>query len=137
MKKICKICKEEKTLDSFAKHWCTKDRLEKTCKKCRSKKTKEHRQLLSFGERKNRNLIASHNITLVEYTALLIWQNSVCAICGEEEKTKDRSLAVDHDHATGYVRGLLCGGCNKAIGLFKDDVVRIEKAIGYLDRGKI
>ena len=66
-------------------------------------------------------------------------QNNRCAICGcEETRFKDDehktkwSLAVDHDHGTGRVRGLLCGDCNVGLGAFKDDTDRLLSAILYL-----
>ena len=58
-------------------------------------------------------------------------QQGKCAICKEEPKTK-RGLHVDHDHETGKVRGLLCHGCNVALGSFKEDVTLLNKAIEYL-----
>lgn len=57
-------------------------------------------------------------------------QSERCAIC-REVPAKGR-LQVDHDHATGRIRGLLCGNCNKAMGLFRDDPERLRSAISYL-----
>lgn len=77
-------------------------------------------------------------ITLDEYNQMLKDQNGVCAICGLVETSKDhrtqevRGLAVDHDHSTGMVRGLLCTRCNTAIGLLSDDPKLLLKAISYL-----
>lgn len=63
-------------------------------------------------------------------------QGGVCAICGKPEKTvihgRQISLAVDHCHDTGQVRGLLCRGCNNSIGHFGHDINILEKAIQYL-----
>ena len=63
-----------------------------------------------------------------------------CDICNEHHTTiKDRtgkSLAVDHCHTTGEVRGLLCFGCNTALGRFKDDPTLLKNAIKYLQYGK-
>jgi hypothetical protein len=66
-----------------------------------------------------------------EYDELLFKQNNGCAICAEKPKTK--SLHVDHCHTTGTVRGLLCHGCNTAIGLLKEDKDIMQKAIKYLE----
>lgn len=58
-------------------------------------------------------------------------QNGVCAIC--ELPPKDgKFLAVDHDHQTGAVRGLLCISCNRGIGYLADDPQRLRKALAYL-----
>ena len=63
-------------------------------------------------------------------------QHGVCAICKKFETEKFRGkvvrLAVDHNHTTGQLRGLLCAACNRAIGLMKEDPQRLEAAARYL-----
>jgi len=66
------------------------------------------------------------------YKAMLAAQNEVCAICLGVDI--DRRLAIDHDHETGVVRGLLCLGCNRLLGRFKDDPALFERAAAYLRR---
>jgi len=86
--------------------------------------------------RKNRNneLRTKYGFSLVEYDRMFAAQGGLCAICSN---SSDRALHTDHDHETGEVRGLLCGSCNKALGLFKDDPARIQEAAYYLlRRGK-
>jgi hypothetical protein len=56
-----------------------------------------------------------YGLTRKEYDALLVSQSGRCAICGEA-----KPLEVDHNHAGGKVRGLLCHGCNVAVGLIND-----------------
>lgn len=77
-----------------------------------------------------------YGIHLDEYDRMYAAQNGVCKICGRPETSVIRgkliSLAVDHCHTTGKIRGLLCHHCNKALGGFKDDVTLLERAISYL-----
>ncbi len=73
-------------------------------------------------------------LTEKKYNAMLERQAGVCAICAE--KPKGGRLAVDHIHGTETVRGLLCGRCNTALGLFKDDPERLAVAIKYLRRAR-
>ena len=56
-------------------------------------------------------------ITMMEYDQMLKGQDGVCAICGETGSTRF-SLAIDHDHATGDIRALLCNSCNQGLGRF-------------------
>lgn len=77
-----------------------------------------------------------YGITESDYAALLEAQGGVCAICrrAEREVRSARALAlsVDHDHATGTIRGLLCKDCNTALGRMADDPARLEAAVRYL-----
>ena len=74
------------------------------------------------------------------YQAMLREQRGVCAICGKPERSTDKSsgkikdLAIDHCHATGEVRALLCSNCNRALGLFNDDPAMLAKARSYVLR---
>lgn len=69
-------------------------------------------------------------ITHEEYKSISKEQNHVCAICGGIDN--GRSLAVDHNHSTGYIRGLLCRRCNQGIGSFGENIELLQKAILYL-----
>lgn len=68
--------------------------------------------------------LRAFGISLKDYNEKLKDQNGVCAICGQYETRTHRNgtihkLAVDHNHETNKVRGLLCTKCNMALGLFK------------------
>lgn len=80
---------------------------------------------------KQRSLKFKFGITMADYLAMLEAQGGVCAICGETCRS-GRSLAVDHDHRSGRVRGLLCAGCNGGLGLLLDDAERVAAAARYL-----
>lgn len=67
----------------------------------------------------------------LEYAKLLVKQDGKCGICDTVPTGRQR-LCVDHDHATGRIRGLLCHRCNTAIGLLRDDPVVLDAAIRYL-----
>jgi len=77
-----------------------------------------------------RRLKTLFSLTIKEYDKILTHQKGVCAICKKPPKT--RKLAVDHNHKTGLVRGLVCWRCNSALGKFDDDPVLIEQALTYL-----
>jgi hypothetical protein len=70
------------------------------------------------------------------YEAMSAAQGGVCAICRNLETATFgggiRKLAVDHDHSTGKIRGLLCQACNTGLGLFKDIPERMELAAQYI-----
>jgi hypothetical protein len=78
----------------------------------------------------------SYGITTEKYMALLEKQDNKCSICGLDFYISKRELCIDHDHATGKIRGLLCDRCNWGLGQFKDDIVRLQKAIEYLIRNQ-
>jgi hypothetical protein len=72
------------------------------------------------------------------YQEMLREQNGVCAICHQPETSPDKAsgktkdLAIDHDHATGAIRALLCSNCNRGLGLFNDSVELLAKARDYV-----
>ncbi len=76
--------------------------------------------------------------TIEDYDAMYTKQGGVCAICQQPETSsrngKVYRLAVDHDHNTGKVRGLLCFKCNSAMGSFEKRGVPLEKVIQFLER---
>lgn len=74
-----------------------------------------------------------YGMTVEQYDELLSAQDGVCAICGGEQTHGRTFLDVDHDHATGAIRGLLCSHCNRAIGFLLDDPVRMRAAAAYLE----
>jgi len=73
-----------------------------------------------------------YGVTPEQYDEMLRQQGHACAICNVDETQLLKALAVDHDHKTGKVRGLLCINCNVVLGSFKDDVAMLRSALQYL-----
>lgn len=72
-------------------------------------------------------------MTLADYDEMLERQCGGCAICGTHDTAPYKHFGVDHDHATGAVRGLLCHGCNSALGRLHDEPELLRAAADYLD----
>jgi hypothetical protein len=94
---------------------------------------------LTTGGLRERNLWKRFRITLEQYEEKFKTQHGLCSICKCPERRlgkdgKPLQLCVDHDHVTDTIRQLLCGDCNTAIGLMKEDVLRLQSAIDYLLR---
>lgn len=75
-----------------------------------------------------------YGLTPEEYERLLAAQGGGCACCGAKSNRSGRRLFVDHDHATGAVRGLLCNPCNAGIGHLGDGILGVRRALDYLER---
>lgn len=78
-----------------------------------------------------RSIGTKYNITFEEYQELISKHNNLCAICLKKCST-GRNLAVDHDHKTKKVRGLLCRKCNVSLGMFLESPELLERAKNYL-----
>lgn len=77
-------------------------------------------------------LSRSYGLSIEEFRAMEAQQRGVCAVCGEPPRNKHGRLYVDHDHATGQVRELLCNHCNTALGHAIDSPDRLLKLVQYL-----
>lgn len=72
-----------------------------------------------------------YGLSRESFRSLLVDQGHACAVC---RSAIGEGAHVDHSHATGEVRGLLCGNCNTGLGLFDDSVTRLASAVRYLKR---
>lgn len=136
MQKVCKDCNIEKPNDEFYKNYNKKAKkyyYRLNCIPCENKRSQQHhasnRTKRSLQNR-SWNLKKKFGIDVEEYDKMLLSQNGVCKICKKIDS--DRGLAVDHDHKTGRVRGLLCLKCNTGLGQFNDDAEMLGLAIQYL-----
>lgn len=140
--KRCSKCRETKPLTEFWRNRSTKDGYQSQCKPCHYGSVKanidgpnrEHYMRL----RRDSNLRRTYGITADDYDEMVTLQGGRCWIC---HATPDR-LVIDHNHACcpggkscgRCIRALLCGKCNKAIGLFGDDPERMMAAADYVTR---
>jgi DNA mismatch repair ATPase MutL len=85
---------------------------------------------------RHRTVKYKYGLTSSEYDSLVEQSGGTCPICGILFDWIDRHKAnrpcVDHCHESGKIRGLICGKCNAALGMFYDDISILEKAIQWL-----
>ena len=115
--------KNKAKLDAYKQQW--KEENPDKAKQHQStyaEKSKEKRQIWQREYRYG----LSHDV----FTRMLNEQSSSCKIC--ERSFEGTKVFVDHCHATGSVRGLLCPSCNTALGLIKDDLLWLKRAKTYL-----
>lgn len=143
MEKKCTNCLVVKDLSEFYKNGKARDRRASQCKKCTDAANRRHRQ--KYPQRgaalalkyyyanpryqKLRTVKFLYGLTEAAYDRLVLESKGQCAIC--LTKTK---LVIDHDHATGEIRGMLCGKCNAALGFFKDSALILNSALAYLSK---
>lgn len=96
----------------------------------RVKKQNNEHYSLNKEEIKFKRIFLKYGLTKESWNALYKEQNGVCAICQKPNTSK--SLAVDHNHTTLAVRGLLCDKCNTALGLLGEDVECAQRLIAYI-----
>lgn len=133
--KNCTKCSTVKPFEDFYKDKTARLGLSAYCKSCMKAKSKSHREA-NPRRKKDLDLRYKFNITIEEFDAMLTAQGGVCAICGTDEPGGKGGayFAVDHNHETGEVRGLLCNRCNRAIGMLDEDPNVLRSAIEYLNK---
>lgn len=141
--KTCSRCKIEKPIDKFVqtRRRSGSMRPSSWCKQCRAE-DKKQRSLTPEGKRrlKDEALRRFFGINVQDFEIMHTKQNGLCAICRKPQPPRNRhgrileiTLAVDHCHATGRIRGLLCDKCNFGIAHFQEDVEILKNAIAYLE----
>lgn len=144
--KTCSRCKTEQPDDQFyPSSYRRKDgsrALSSWCKTCTKNESYSYQKdnpgkVREWGWRKH--IKKKYGITSDLYQKMFESQNGVCAICGQAETHLYRNkqigyLAIDHDHATGKIRQLLCFNCNTGLGRFNDDSQLLLKAAQYVQR---
>lgn len=114
--KECKLCRTGKPLNEYYYRKDT-NTYRNECKECMIE----------------RNRVRSLGVTNLDYEKMFIEQQGLCGICKcKLNSSRYTRFAVDHNHKTGDVRGLLCTNCNTGIGLLKDNIIVLNNAIKYL-----
>ncbi len=141
--KTCSICLNQKPLTDF---YADKRRGHSSrCKVCNKARVNEwrdkNRDSYNAAERKKyaespakweRHLRSKYGISASDYANRLEAQGGACAICKADPKEIGQTLAVDHDHSTGAVRGLLCAECNRMLGCARDKPEVLSAGADYL-----
>lgn len=140
--KTCNHCRRELPEEAFYKRPDANCRRGE-CIECRAKymknrlvsETPEQRAARLAKGRENW-LRAEYGISVADYDRMVAEQDGKCASCSRSPDGTgvDAVLHVDHDHETGVVRALLCGPCNKALGILRDDPNEIWNLLLYARR---
>jgi len=130
--KTCNTCGKDRPLEEYYRKggWPIIN-----CQSCRS--SGKARQ--DSKKKASQNFVKNYGIDHDEYDRMLTEQQGCCEICKSPDPKgrwigNSRAFCVDHDHATGEVRGLLCNSCNQGLGNFYDNVENLERAIIYLNK---
>lgn len=146
----CSKCKKIKESPCFSPKKDKKNGLSSACKSCRRKdysiakalnpekfsKERKDWRLRNLDKDKNAKLKWSYGISIDTYNTLFKLQEGCCKVCRKHQSEFKRALSVDHCHTTGKVRGLLCSGCNTALGHVKDNPDILKSLIQYLEDSK-
>ncbi len=113
----CPTCRSPVAHEDFSRNAATVSGFGSECRACRRQKQNEAYFVRRYG------------LTRSQVEALRTSQGGHCALCGDTD-----AAHLDHDHAAGRIRALLCGRCNLGLGLFLDDPGRLHAAIRYLEK---
>ena len=134
---ICKKCGEPREIGSPYRLClkCKKETLKGNTNKHLTKK-RERVGDSSYLLARQLNVLKWRGVKLTpeEFYSMLEKQGKCCAICKDAKPGGQGNWHVDHCHATGRIRGLLCTRCNALLGYAKDSILRLQSAIDYLER---
>jgi hypothetical protein len=130
VRRPCTSCKRQQPLDFLIRGLGEGSRSH-FCQSCWGETVTLYAPRQANGETLDRYYQRTYGIGLDEYGERYLRQQGKCAICCKRP-TVAEPLAVDHDHETGAVRGLLCRSCNVGLGCFTDNVAHMGRAIAYL-----
>lgn len=99
------------------------------CKACEVDKQAARMQKLTIEQklqRKSNFYLRTYGITIEQYNEIFVAQNGKCLGCIKHQSEFEKALVVDHNHTTKIVRGLLCSGCNLALGNTRENPNTLE-----------
>lgn len=134
--RVCRKCLEEKDKAEYRPSPAG-DGLGTWCKNCLDDLSEEHRQEnyeLRRQQGRKRRLKCVYGITPEQYDELLLKQNNACAICLKPADSFSKNLAVDHDHHSGAIRGLLCTYCNHRLVARHRDGDLLRRIADYVEQ---
>lgn len=127
--KECSKCGGVKPLEAFSLRPSGNRRSD--CKPCGAERSRQWNRANSEYA-KARARLRRYGLTPAEYEAMVDAQDGRCAIC---HRKPTATLHVDHNHTTGRVRALLCGGCNLKVGVVENN--RFDDYVAYLAQYEI
>lgn len=107
------------------------------CRRSTNDECRARRRELTDANARRVRLRVRFGISPEEYDALVALQGNLCALCREPQKQHFQYFAIDHDHNSGAIRGLLCTPCNAAIGLLQESPSLLRRAAAYIEAGGI
>jgi len=148
--KVCPKCQISKPFEQYPKNKRTKHGINAYCLVCAAEIVRAHRATPEGAQahrdaskrwrdantkrHKDNNARWKYGVAHGGYDTLLAKQDGKCAICDSSDPgSRLERFHIDHDHASGKVRGLLCELCNRGLGSFKDRVALLSRAISYLN----
>jgi Recombination endonuclease VII len=131
-KKYCPRCQQVLSIDDFVRNRSSATGIGTYCRPCQRAKSAESIARV-HGTTRHYHLMQRYGIGALEVEQMLEAQGWACLICSATLTAK--TAHVDHDHATGSIRGILCFNCNGGLGQFRDDVQCLRRAVTYLSEG--
>lgn len=148
------MCRNQKDVTHFAKNRTSPDGYQNHCRECaKPYAIRSNAKLRADTERYIRHQVAGRpaqrrgyllrefGITPEDFANILRLQGGKCAICKTTDPPKCKRSGegwhIDHDHATGKIRGVLCHHCNVLLGSAKDDQITLLRAVHYLECHRI
>ena len=128
--KVCVMAKQKQWVDARPPGYIT----EKA--KQHYERTKHQRQLKYQSTKERRrelHVLKVYGLDEATHKAMFDSHGGCCWICGRSQSEETKRLSVDHDHATGVVRGLLCQRCNRGLGMLGDNIECLARCIDYLE----